>query len=59
MRLFYRNGVYYTRYLNAVFQIPSIYDRDIQDGPMGLGWGHFICTDPDRPWGVITIIKMP
>lgn len=57
MRLFYRNCVYYTRYLNAVFQLPSIYDWRAQEGPRGLGWTHFMIED--RPLGICVITEMP
>lgn len=57
-RLFYRSGHYYTRLLNAVFQVQSVFDPDVQDGPGGLGWTKFIYTE--RPWHRIRIItKMP
>ena len=54
-RLFYRSGHYYTRLLNAVFQVQSVSGPDVQGG---LGWTRFIYTE--RPWHRIRIItKMP
>lgn len=57
MRLFYRNGWYYARYLNAIFQIPSVHDLCVQAGPLGLGWGRFMMAD--RPLGIRVIEKRP
>lgn len=57
MRLFYRNGWYYARYLNAIFQVPSIHDLRIQDGPLGQGWRRF--TMADMPLGIRVLTKMP
>lgn len=53
-RLFYRNGWYYARFLNAVFQIPSVHDLYIQDGPQG--WERFRM---EKLLGISTVIKMP
>ena len=58
MRIFFRNGYYYTRFLNAVFQTPSVFDLALQDGPRGLGWNHYRYIE--KPWHRIRIvIKMP
>lgn len=57
-RMFFRNGWYYAKFLNAVFQIPSVHDLAIQEGPGGLGWDHYKYIA--KPWHRIrTIKKMP
>lgn len=57
MRIFYRNGWFYARWLNAVFQIPSVHDLCIQGGPLGQGWSRFVMED--RPLGICMIKEMP
>lgn len=57
MRIFYRNGWFYARWLNAVFQIPSVHDLCIQGGPLGQGWSRFVMED--RPLGICMIKEIP
>ena len=56
-RMFYRNGWYYAKFLNALFQMPSIHDLYIRGGPRGQRWEHFQMEE--GPLGICVVTKMP